>query len=284
MLRSPAVAGMFYEASQERLLEELKECFLDQPGPGALPEIPDNPARSLIGLVCPHAGYVYSGYAAAHAYAALASDGVPDSIVILCPNHTGAGAVVAVSKEPRWSTPLGEIEIDINIANEILDGCKYAREDSLAHLREHAIEVQLPFLQFIGCKSKIVPIAIGHLSEQDALTLAFDLGQAIADALRGRNAVIIASTDFSHYERQSRANTLDSLAIDQILKLDPQGLIHTVYQHQITMCGAIATAVMLEAAVQLGAQKAEKPAYYTSGDITGDTSQVVGYAALTIRK
>lgn len=284
MMRSPAVAGMFYESNPEKLHEEIKNCFLNPPGPGYLPETPIMPARNLIGLVCPHAGFIYSGYAAAHAFAALAHNGIPDTIIILSPNHTGAGAAIAVDKESRWSTPLGEIEIDIEIADEIINNCKYAREDSLAHIREHAVEVQIPFLQFIGACCKIVPVTVSGFGEQDALTLTADLGQAIADAIKRRGGAIIASTDLSHYERQSRANTLDSLAIDQILKLDPKGLIHAVYQHQITMCGAIATAAMLEAARGLGAQKAEKLAYYTSGDITGDTSQVVGYAAIAISK
>lgn len=283
MARRPVVAGAFYEADRESLVKGIEECFLGSLGPGRLPAVSNARIGKIAGLVCPHAGYVYSGSAAAFSYDALAADGIPETIVLLGPNHGGIGASVALSPDDEWQTPLGSVQIDAETTNAILAGCEYARLDAAPHTREHSIEVQLPFLQYIGdTRFKIVPISLAHFGEHDALLLAEELGAALAKALSGKSAVIIASSDFSHYESQERAHARDSLAIEQILKLDGPELIGTVYGRSITMCGVIGTAVMLEACKALGAATARKLAYYTSGDVTGDYSQVVGYGALSV--
>ena len=281
--RRPAVAGMFYESEQDALLRGIQQCFLSKLGPGRLPHARSERLGRVIGLVSPHAGYVYSGPAAAWAYASLASDGIPDVAVILGPNHQGYGANVAVSVEPEWLTPLGTAQADIEVAEEIVGRSRYAEVDDRAHTHEHSVEVQIPFLQFLaGDKTRIVAICLAHLPKPDALALVADLGAAIAGSLEGRNAVVIASTDFTHYESRASAQIKDESALGRILLLDGPGLIDVVYEQSITMCGAIGTAVMLEACKRMGAETVRQLAYYTSGDVTGDISQVVGYASVSV--
>lgn len=284
MARKPVVAGMFYAADSASLRSEIEECFLGPLGPGTLPRAAESRAGKITGLVCPHAGYVYSGSAAAYSYLALAEDGMPDIAIIMGPNHTGLGAAVSVSTETEWATPLGNVAVDVETAGEILRNSRYAEPNDAAHSREHSIEVQLPFLQYLGGDTSIVPIVLAHLNPQDALELASDLGEAIAAALRNRSGVIIASTDFTHYESKSSAQAKDSRAIDAILRLDSTELIKVVDENAISMCGVVGVAVMIEAAKALGAKSARKLAYYTSGDVTGDTDQVVGYGAIAVEK
>lgn len=283
--RRPAVAGMFYDADPEALTESIEECFLDRLGPGRLPQISQRNERRILGLVSPHAGFMYSGSAAAWAYDALANDGVPDTAVVLGPNHHGLGEVIAVSLADEWITPLGTAKIDRETADAILTGSEFARPDEQAHLREHSIEVQLPFLQYIGGdRVKIVPIALAYLRQSDAILVLRDLSKAIANAIQGKNAVVIASTDFTHYEPQFSAQEKDATAMEKILALDAEGLLEVVNSRSITMCGAVGTAVMIAACKSLGATSARKLAYYTSGNVTGDMSQVVGYGALSVER
>lgn len=283
--RRPAVAGMFYDADPEALTESIEECFLDRLGPGRLPQISQRNERRILGLVSPHAGFMYSGSAAAWAYDALANDGVPDTAVVLGPNHHGLGEVIAVSLADEWITPLGTIKTDRETADAILAGSEFARPDEQAHLREHSIEVQLPFLQYIGGdRVKIVPIALAYLRYSDAILVLRDLSKAIANAIQGKNAVVIASTDFTHYEPQFSAQEKDATAMEKILALDAEGLLEVVNSRSITMCGTVGTAVMIAACKSLGATSARKLAYYTSGNVTGDMSQVVGYGALSVER
>lgn len=283
MARPPAVAGQFYEGTKSGLVQEIEQCFLGKLGPGKLPEVRSERVGSILGLVCPHAGYYYSGSAAAYAYEALAADGIPDVAVLLGPNHYGLGSAVAVSPDEAWATPLGSLRADAEVTETVLKLSKFAEADELPHTKEHSIEAQLPFLQYIGADSvKIVPISIAHINKSDAQALVLDLGAAIAEAISGKSAVVIASTDFTHYESQSVAETRDALAMEQILAMDPQGLIELVYAKNITMCGVIGVAVMLEACKRLGAVSARRLTYYTSGDVSGDKSQVVGYGAMSI--
>ncbi|MCE5315332.1 MAG: AmmeMemoRadiSam system protein B [Armatimonadota bacterium] len=283
MTRRPAVAGVFYEETKQELVESIEGCFLGNLGPGALPNANTTRIGRVVGLVCPHAGYIYSGSAAAYAYMELAQDGLPDTAVILGPNHHGAGAAAAVSTGDEWITPLGTVKVDTNIAEEILRRSNFARADNVAHSREHSVEVQLPFLQYIGGSSvKIVPIAVAYMNKSEAFMLVKDLGSATARSLEGKSAVIISSTDFSHYESRESARAKDAEAMRHIVNLDPEGLIETVYERSITMCGVVGTAIMLEACKAMGATCARQLTYYTSGDVTGDTDQVVGYGALSV--
>ncbi|MEN6355615.1 MAG: AmmeMemoRadiSam system protein B [Armatimonadota bacterium] len=285
MARKPAVAGMFYEADEQDLIQSIEKCFASRLGPGKIPEAAKKRVGNVLGLVCPHAGYIYSGQAAAHAYSELAKDGLPDTAVILGPNHHGLGAAVAVGTQDEWITPFGSMHVDLEIANEIVRLAEFAKADDSAHVREHSIEVQLPFLQYISRGHKeirIVPIAIAYMNKSDALLLTKDLGDAIAQSVRGKSAVIIASSDLTHYDSRESARAKDTLALEYVMNLDPEGLIETVYERSITMCGVLPAAVMLHACNALGATGARKLAYYSSGDVTGETDQVVGYGALSI--
>jgi len=285
MTRKPAVAGTFYDADKNDLINSVEQSFLGKLGPGRLPVVKESRQGNVLGLVCPHAGYVYSGSAAAYAYDVLASDGLPDTIVLLGPNHYGTGASVALSMETQWQTPLGTIYVDTDTASAILQRSEFVQQDDIPHIKEHSLEVQLPFIQYIGGdRIKIVPIAIAHLDLDDSLKLCSDLGSAIAEALDGKSAVIIASTDFTHYESKERATNIDAEAMEKIINLDPVGLLHLVHEESISMCGAIGTAVMIEACKALGAKHARKLTYYTSGDVTGDVGEVVGYGALSVEK
>lgn len=290
MVRPAVVAGQFYSGTREGLIREIEACFASRLGPGPCIRAvdrgrPEPTGSRIVGLVCPHAGYVYSGAAAAWAYGALAANAIPEVAIILGPNHYGLGAAAALSPDEEWATPLGTVKVDTETAQAILKLSEYCQRDVLAHAREHSIEVQLPFIQYIaGDAVRIVPISISHLSEDDALALVEDLGKAISEAVHGKDAVVVASSDFTHYESKSSAATKDALAIERILALDARGLIDTVYSRNITMCGVIGTAVMIESCVRLGAKSARKLTYYTSGDVTGDIDQVVGYAALSVER
>ena len=255
MTRAAVVANAFYAGDRQSLIKDLEGCFRGRLGPGKLPEPRKERAGKVVGLVCPHAGYVYSGAAAAHSYAALAEDGIPEVAVILGPNHSGIGEPVAVAAEDEWMTPLGAVRVDLAIANTILRSSSTARSDNRAHSREHSLEVQLPFLKHIGGDSiSIVPITVALLSQEDSRAVAEDLGAAIASALEG------------------------------IANLDPEGLLDVVHSHSITMCGAVGAAAMLHACLRLGATSARQLTYYTSGDVTGDRREVVGYGSVVIER
>ena len=279
--RRPAVAGMFYEADPEALKAQIEWCFTHPLGPGKLPPRGGGERRESIGFVAPHAGYMYSGPVAAHVYYQLAHEKKPDTVVIVGPNHTGLGTLVSVMVEGVWETPLGEVEIDRELAMRIVKYSELADIDDKAHLYEHSVEVQVPFLQYIyGGGFRIVPIVMWDQSSRSAR----DLGEAVYRAVRelGRDIVYIASSDFTHYEPHEVAVKKDKLAIDRILGLDPEGLEKVVKEHDITMCGPGPVMSMLYYAKKAGASKAKLLKYATSGDITGDRSSVVGYAAIRV--
>ncbi len=278
-MRRPAVAGSFYAGSAAELGRQIEGCFKHPLGPGGLPAASPGGARHTLGLVSPHAGYVYSGPVASHGFFRIASEDRPHTIVILGPNHRGLGAAVALSREDRWQTPLGEVVLDREVGEAIASESKWAEWDDAAHTWEHSVEVQLPFLQYVYEAG--VRLVLITMVRQD-LQVSQDLGAAIATALRGREGLVIASSDFSHYERQSTASRKDQLAIDAILGLDPGRLEKVVEDHDITMCGPGPVMTMMVACTQLGASQARLLRYATSGDVSGDYSQVVGYASVAL--
>ena len=231
-------------------------------------------------MVCPHAGYVYSGPAAAHSYFHLASEAKPDSVVVLGPNHTGLGGPVSMGGTGAWETPLGRVKIDEELAKSIFESSDIIDVDEMAHAREHSIEVQLPFLQYVYGDFRFVPICMGF---QD-LETSREVGRSIAKVTEGRNALIIASTDLSHMESQSSANVKDRGVIERILSLDEAALQEWVRSKRVSMCGYGPVSAAIVASKLLGAKKAEFLAYNTSGDVTGDLSAVVGYAAIKITR
>ncbi len=280
-IRYAKYAGSFYAGSKSSLKKQIEECFKHRFGPGSFPKVSREGPRKIIGLICPHAGYMYSGPVAANAYYQLASDGQTDTFVILGPNHQGIGSGVALMNQGVWRTPLGDVEIDSELAKEILRFSDIIDVDDSAHAYEHSIEVQLPFLQYIfGSSFKFVPICF---LMQD-LETSREVGQALAEAIKDRNAVIIASTDMTHYEPHDRACEKDKEAINAILQLDEALFYSTLESRNITACGYGPVTALITAAKRLGARRAELLSYKTSGDITGDKSAVVGYAAISITK
>jgi AmmeMemoRadiSam system protein B len=280
-LRRAQVAGSFYSGTRAALTREIEGCFTHRLGPGRLPILAHVGERKLVGVVCPHAGYIYSGPVAARSYFEVASDGRPDKIVIIGPNHTGQGSGVSMMPEGVWETPFGQVEVDKETATAISKASDIIDVDERAHLYEHSIEVQLPFLQYIlKTRFDFVPIC---MMMQDLETSA-EVGKAVGEALRGKNALVIASSDMTHYESAESAKRKDQLAIDAILALDDARLQETVESHGISMCGHGPVASMIAASKILDAKTAQLLGYSTSGDITGDSSEVVGYLAASVER
>jgi AmmeMemoRadiSam system protein B len=280
-VRRPCQAGAFYAGTAESLKKQIEDCFLHELGPGKIAEVAKAGPRHMVGLVCPHAGYMYSGPVAAHAYYRLALDGKPDVVVLLGPNHTGYGSALAVMNEGFWTTPLGDVEVDGESANRIVQESHIVDVDDSAHSFEHSIEVQLPFLQYLyGSQFKIVPICF---LMQD-LTSAREVGQAVAKVLAGKNALIIASSDMTHYEPHQRAEKKDRLALKALEEMDEAKFYSTIEVHNMSVCGYGPIATLIAAAKILGAKEAKLLCYKTSGDVTGDYSSVVGYAAVCFTK
>lgn len=272
-MRRAVVAGQFYAGTKEELLEEIESCYLGPLGPGELPKLGEGP-RKIKGLVVPHAGYVYSGQVAAHSYLALAKDSFPDSFVILGPNHTGAGNPLALTTAD-FQTPLGVVKADKELARALQKDIIF--DDIMAHEREHSIEVQLPFLQHIKSDLKFVPISMGMQDYQSSN----EVGKVVAQAIEGKNVVVVASTDFSHYVPKDYAYSVDKMAIDKILALDPKGLAKVIERENISMCGYGPVMAMLTAVKLGGAKEAKLLKYATSGDVHS-MRDVVGYGAISI--
>jgi MEMO1 family protein len=277
-IRRPAVAGAFYASSPEKLREQITNSFKHKLGPGRLPS--EKKDSNILSVVCPHAGYVYSGPAAAHCYLSLGEQHAPETVVIIGPNHTGFGTSVSVMTEGAWSTPLGEVKIDSELAEKIIEYSDTARKDDSAFVREHSVEVQLPFLQFIYQDFKFVPICMGR---QDLKT-SKELGKSIYEASEKRDVILVASTDLTHQETKEVAKKQDRHVLDAILDMDEELLHRSVKQYHITTCGYGPVSATLVYSKLKKATKAEILTYYTSGDIIGDNRAVVGYASAKITK
>ena len=268
MVRQPAVAGRFYSADAEQLRQDVDRYTSAGAG---------QTKRRARGCVVPHAGYMYSGHVAGAVYAALE---LPARYIILCPRHFPQGQALAIMSEGAWQTPMGEAAIDARLAASLKQACALLREDDVAHRAEHSLEVQLPFLQRLAGDFQFVPVALGT-DRYDALA---ELGRAVAGvvAAEAGPVLIVASSDMNHYESDARTREKDGKAIERILALDPRGLYDAVRREKISMCGYGPAVTMLTAAKQLGATRAELVRYATSGDITGDRSEVVGYAGIVV--
>jgi AmmeMemoRadiSam system protein B len=268
-VRHPAVAGRFYPADGSALIQQVSSYLTQTPN--------QTPLRAL-GCIAPHAGYMYSGHVAGAVFAALE---VPHLCLVMCPNHTGIGRPLAIVSEGAWKTPLGNVPIASAFAAALKQRCPLLREDSSAHRGEHAIEVELPFLQTRQPQLEFVPIALGT-GQFDALK---QLGDAIADTIAAHNepVLIVASSDMNHYESDAITRAKDQLAIAPILALDPRALYNVVTQRQISMCGFGPAVATLTAARKLGATSAKLVKYATSSDVSGDRDIVVGYAGVIVR-
>jgi len=268
LVRTPAVAGRFYPGRSEELLRLIRE-YESRPGGARGP---------AIGCIAPHAGYMYSGHVAGAVYSRLE---IPQHCVVLCPNHTGQGVPLAVMTATTWETPLGEVAASTELGSQLLQRFPQLQEDSAAHRAEHAIEVQLPFLQAVQKNLHIVPIAVGT-SDYEILR---GLGEALAEviAASASKVFMVASSDMNHYEPDALTRIKDRKAIDCVLALDARGLWEVVMREDISMCGFGPAVIMLTAARRLGASSATLARYATSGEISGDLERVVGYAGIIVK-
>jgi AmmeMemoRadiSam system protein B len=280
-IRSPTQSGSFYESSVESLRNQIDRCFLHKFGPGSLPTVNEKGYCNLIGLISPHAGYMFSGPIAAHAYYALASNCKPETVIILGPNHTGYGSAVSLVNNGFWQTPLGNVEIDSEIANSIAKKSQIIDVDELAHRFEHSIEVQLPFLQYLyGSDFKFVPICF----QLQDMTTILEIGKVLAEILLTKKVVIIASSDMTHYQPQKTATSKDLEALRAVEELKVKRFYSLLELRGITACGYGPIATMMAVTKELHGKEAKLLCYKTSGDITGDYSSVVGYAAMSFKK
>ncbi|HEY1434838.1 MAG TPA: AmmeMemoRadiSam system protein B [Thermoanaerobaculia bacterium] len=266
-IRSPAVAGTFYEARPERLEQDVRALLSTREAP-----------EPAFGAMAPHAGYVYSGGVAGEVYGRLS---IPSTCVILCPNHTGRGRPAALEPSDAWRTPLGDVRVDRRLAERLLALAPSLEEDAAAHAREHSLEVQLPFLQVLRPDVAIVPVCLGEPS----LALCREIGEALA-RLRAEEAeppLLIASSDMNHYESREVGRRKDDLALERVEAFDPGGLFRTVLTESISMCGFLPVTALLFAARAGGARSARIVARADSGEQTGDTESVVGYAGAVLK-
>jgi AmmeMemoRadiSam system protein B len=275
--RKPAVAGAFYAGTKPALTEQITGCFTHRFGPGEVPKPVQKGPRKILGLVSPHAGYEYSGPVAANGYSKLATDGLPDVFVILGPNHTGYGSGVSIVTEGSWQTPVGSMSINAELAKRIQKGCDIIDVDEEAHAFEHSVEVQLPFIQYLfGDAASFVPIC---MMMQDLRTCR-EIASTIVEQLNGKDFMIVASSDFVHYEPHEAVIRKDETAIGAITRLDDAALNELGESGKVTMCGYGPITTLIAAAKLMGGVRAELLSHKTSGDITGDKSAVVGYASL----
>jgi len=266
MIREPAVAGRFYDADPESLRKCVQSCLTRR----------ETPIEAK-GIVAPHAGYVYSGAVAGAVYGAVR---LPQSCIILGPNHTGRGAVLSLHPPGEWRTPLGTAPVDEALNRRLLAECSLLQEEAGAHAREHSIEVQLPFLQVLAGAPRFAAICVGT---GDYASLD-NLGHALARTVMAfpEPVMLIVSSDMTHYESADAAARKDRLALDRIVELDPRGLYRIVGERDISMCGFAPAIAMIVACIDLGASRGELIRYANSGDVSGDHTHVVGYAGIAI--
>ncbi|MFH1211109.1 MAG: AmmeMemoRadiSam system protein B [archaeon] len=284
-VRKPVVAGQFYESEPKMLNLQLNSCFTSKFGPGSLPS--SKKSGRVFGCVCPHAGYQFSGPAAAFSYKALAESEFPSTFVVLAPNHTGYGSDVSTLSDD-WETPLGVVKADKKFISSLMDRCDFVVEDPSAHMYEHSIEVQLPFLQFISGKHakdlRFVPIVLGSSIE----TLR-RLGEALASI--DKDACFVASSDFTHYghsygylpfrdDQKVNMYRMDKAAIDSVVSLDVDSFVAHIKRVKATICGYAPIITTMFAVKSLGCKRGRLLKYYTSGDVVNDYSSAVGYASI----
>ena len=271
-LRLPAVAGRFYPSDPQNLRDEIVTFTRVSVKPDA-----GKAKIRALGCVVPHAGYVYSGGVAGAVYERL---DLPQRYIILCPNHTGRGEPLAIMSQGAWRTPLGDVPVDEDLASAVKVCLPLLAEDDTAHRSEHALEVQLPFLQVLRPDFRFVPIVVGTAQFEVLAALGVTIASVIREC--GNDVLVVASSDMNHYENDSITRVKDRRAIDQILELNPKGLYDVVRRASISMCGYGPTVAMLTAALKQGATKAELIRYATSGDVSGDRDMVVGYAGIAV--
>jgi len=293
--RMPAAIG-FYPGNPKELRQTIESCFMSKHGPGSIPKVNEEGARTIVGCVAPHAGYYYSGPVAAHLYRALAEDGRPDCFVMMGPSHMGYPGASIMTKG-AWVLPFGKAVIDSELAVAVIKHTDILLDEPMAHAREHSLEVQLPFLQYLYGEIRFVPIALGPVDYETCK----DVGEGVAEAAKdlGKDVVVLGSTDLTHYglmygyapvgasptEKALRwIYETDGKILEKIREMDSSGLYILVHEEGLTMCGVNAVASMMVAAKKLGARRAEILKYATSYDIRGGRDAIVGYLSAILAK
>lgn len=266
-IRMPAVAGSFYPADPEEIAKNI-ETYL-----GAATE--DAEAIEAIGAVAPHAGWFYSGHVAGAVFASIK---IPGTVVIIGPNHNRLGSEAALDSSTAWRFPFGDVEVDQDLTNEIAERIPAVKLDPSAHAHEHSLEVIIPFLHYKNRSVRIVPISLSSFDE----TLLERLGKGLAEILAGKDLLIIASSDLSHYEPDETARSIDADTIRSIEKMEQETVLRRAMKER-ALCGGGPVYTLLTAGKSLGAVETRLVKYATSGDITGERERVVGYAGFVVR-
>ncbi len=273
MIREPVVAGQFYPERKDELKSMIRHCMDHKYGPGSNSKTSND---KIFGIICPHAGYVYSGPTACHSYKSIASQN-PELVIIIGPNHFGVGKDAATMIDAQWQTPLGMVQVDSDSAKKVAEISNFIEIDEYSHSKDHSLEVQIPMLQEILSNNfQILPIILRSQNMETAI----DVGNAVSKIAEEKNAIIVASSDFTHYEENSFAHQQDKALIEPILEMDLERFYQVLYERRITACGYGAMASVMIACKNLGATKGELLSYTTSGDVSGDTESVVGYGAI----
>jgi AmmeMemoRadiSam system protein B len=270
-IRPAAVAGTWYSASADQLAGEV-DGYLE--AAAATPSV-----SNLVALIAPHAGLMYSGPVAAHAYRQL-RDRIIETLVIVGPSHFVAFDGVALYAKGGFASPLGVAETDDAFASELMAATSVIHEDRGPHRREHSLEMQLPFVRRLAPQAKIVPLLVGHQTEETARAL----GEALGRVGHDKSVVLIASTDLSHYENAAAARALDTVVLQQVEKFDPDGLQAALRRNPHHACGGGPAIAVMRAARALGATRSAVLNYADSGDVSGDKSSVVGYMAAAMSR
>ena len=279
MIRQTCVAGLFYESDKGLLTNNIESII------NSIDDVEVNDDNIIKSIVVPHAGYIYSGRTACYAFNQLSKENLPETFIIIGPNHTGIGDRLSLSSSKKWETPLGDIDVDVEFIEKLDEVDLNSCLDESAHMREHSIEVELPFLQYIAKKKntdfRIVPIIIKYQHPQ----LCKDLAKSIYKASKelGRKIVVIASTDLTHYEDSDTAKFYDTKVINAIENMDSNELFRQIVEYDITMCGYGPTITAMEYSKLAGAENSYVLKYSNSGDVSGDYDSVVGYASAMIK-
>ncbi len=272
MNRNPAVAGSFYPGRSDALKDMVNSFTTDK-----------EPKVNAFGIIAPHAGFIYSGKTAGAVYSRVK---IPNCVIVLSPNHSGMGERVAVWDEEDWDIPGGTVQIDHKLTKKVLDSSNLFNPDTAAHEYEHSLEVQLPFLVRFNPSIKMVAITVSHINYNQCEELGKSLATVIKNVKKAdpsQDILLVASSDMNHFEDQSTTKKKDRIAIDQVIAMNPKGLLETVGKNRISMCGVIPATIVLIASMELGAKEAELVDYSTSGATSGDYERVVGYAGIVIK-
>ena len=281
LVRKPVVSGLFYSDNPSSLIKEIEWSFHHHVGPGVLPSTSEGLQRLSLGYVSPHAGYVYSGPIAAHVYYRLSLEKTPDTIVIIGTNHSGLGEEVSLAPWKEWETPLGKLAVDVEARDYIIRNASIIKPDYLAHIEEHSVEVQLPFIQYIYMrrdkKPRILPIVVMDHRPKTMRGMAREIIETMKEL--GRDFVIIASTDLNHYDSHEVTIRKDEKVINAILNLDEEKLYEAVFREGVSMCGPGGVIALIVIAKDLNTGRPIVLKHATSGDTSGDTAHTVGYLA-----